>query len=171
MDENTDAPSWVTLTSDEQLVWNGHPSVWSSGRWIVAGLILIGVGIGGFVFLSELLQRLSLIPIVVGFLIIVVPILLKRLKTQYVITSEEVYKKEGLFSRDVTNLRLDRIQNTSYTQSFLERLLTYGTIDIEMAGDAESDLVFHDVPDPEHVIGLITERLDAVSPQSRTNQA
>jgi uncharacterized membrane protein YdbT with pleckstrin-like domain len=165
MSESTDGPSWVTLTEGEQIMWNGHPSVWSISRWLVVGIILLGLGIAGFVRFTDLLQLLSLVPIVIGLLLIVVQTIRERQQTRYVITSEEVYKKTGLLSRDVTNFRIDRIQNTSYTQSFLERLLTYGTIRIEMAGTGESDLVLHDIPDPKYVIGIITERLDKASSQ------
>lgn len=34
----------------------------------------------------------------------------------YVITDEEIYVKYGLISRDVTQIRLDRVQNTAYNQ-------------------------------------------------------
>lgn len=167
MPENTDGPSWVTLTDGEQIMWNGHPSVWSIGRWLVIGIILLAVGIAGAVRLTELLRLLSLVPIVIGVLLIIGQTVRKRQQIRYVVTSEEIYKKTGLLSRDVTNFRIDRIQNTSYTQSFPERLLTYGTIRIEMAGTGDDDFVLHDIPNPKHVIGLITERLDKASTQTQ----
>lgn len=167
MPENTDGPSWVTLTDEEQIMWNGHPSVWSIGRWLGIGIVLLAVGITGIVRFTELLQLLSLVPIVIGLLFMVVQTIRKRQQIRYVITSDEIYKKTGLLSRDVTSFRLDGIQNTSYTQSFPERLLAYGTIRIEMAGTGDNDLVLHDVPDPKHVIGLITERLDRTSTRTQ----
>lgn len=167
MTENADVPSWVTLTENEQLLWSGHPSVWTIGRWLGIGILLLAVGIVGVVLLTDLLRLLSLVPIVIGLLLVVVQTIRKRQQIRYVITSEEVYKKTGLLSRDVTNFRIDRIQNTSYTQSFPERLLTYGTIRIEMAGTGDSDLVLHDIPNPKHVISLITERLDMIGSQSQ----
>lgn len=167
MPENTDGPSWVTLTDGEQIIWNGHPSVWSIGRWLGIGIILLAIGIAGTVRFTELLQLISYGPIVIGLLLIIVQTVRKRQQTRYVITSNEVYKKTGLLSRNVINFRMDRIQNTSYTQSFPERLLSYGTIRIEMAGTGDNDLILHDVPKPEHVISLITERLDEVSTQTQ----
>jgi uncharacterized membrane protein YdbT with pleckstrin-like domain len=165
MPENTDTPSWLTLTDGEKIVWNGHPSVWTIGQWLVISIILIGIGIGGVLRFTELLQLLSIIPIVIGFSLAVIQTIRKRQHIHYVITSEEVYKKSGLLSRDVINFQFDSIQNTSYSQTFPERLMTYGTIRIEMAGSGDDALVLQDVPNPEHVIGLIVEQIDAVSSQ------
>jgi uncharacterized membrane protein YdbT with pleckstrin-like domain len=165
MPENADAPSWLTLTDDEKIVWNSHPSVWTIGQWIVISIILIGIGIGGVLRFNELLQLLSIITIVIGISLTVIQTIRKRQHIHYVITSEEVYKKSGLLSRDVINFPFDSIQNTSYTQTFPERLMTYGTIRIEMAGSGDDALVLHDVPDPEHVIGLIVEQIDVANPQ------
>ena len=165
MPENADAPSWLTLTDGEKIVWTGHPSVWTIGQWLVISVILIAIGIGGVLRFTELLQLLSIIPIVIGFSLVVIQTIRKRQHIHYVITSDEVYKKSGLLSRDVINFRFDSIQNTSYTQTFPERLMTYGTIRIEMAGSGDDALILHDVPDPEHVIGLIVEQIDVVNSQ------
>lgn len=167
MTENADVPSWVTLTENEQVVWSGHPSVWSIGRSLITGIILLAIGIAGIILLTDLLELVSFVPIVIGISLILIQTVRKRQQIRYVITSDEVYKKTGLLSRDVTNFRIDRIQNTSYTQSFSERVLTYGTIRIEMAGTGDNDLVLHDIPHPKYVIGRITERLDMVGSESQ----
>ncbi|RRJ31001.1 PH domain-containing protein [Halocatena pleomorpha] len=164
MQGNSDTPSWVTLTEGEQLVWNGHPSLRSVGGTFVVGLILIAVGIGIGALFEDVIRLLSLVPIGLGLFIAGVTYVNYR-SVQYVLTAEEVYKKSGIISRNVVNIRLDRIQNTSYTQSLPERFLGYGHIQIDTAGTGGSDLILEDVPNPEHVNGLITEYLDKVRPQ------
>lgn len=171
MPEHTDVPTWVTLTAEEQLVWSDHPSLRSVWGSIVVGLIVIGLGIGGL-FLGGIVQLIAIAPIGIGLLMIGVTYFGNR-SIQYVLTSEEVYKKTGIFSRNVVNIRLDRIQNTSYTQSLPERLLGFGSIQIDTAGTGGTDISLTDVPNPEHVNGLITEQLDALStqPEGQTQNA
>lgn len=164
MQEKTDAPSWVTLTDGEQVVWSGHPSLLSVGGSVVVGIIFIAIGISAGIFFEGVLRLLSLLPIGLGLFMIVVTYINHR-SVQYVLTSEEVYKKTGILSRNVVNLRLDRIQNTSYSQSLPERFLTYGSIQIDTAGTGGTDIRLANVPNPEHVNGLITKYLDNVRPK------
>lgn len=90
---------------------------------------------------------------------------LRRWRIQYVLTTEEVYQKTGLFSRSVVNLPINHIQNIVYTQSFLERLLSYGTIQIDTAGEDGPEIILENVKDPKDVDALLTEQLDALNAQ------
>jgi uncharacterized membrane protein YdbT with pleckstrin-like domain len=163
MSEETGVPSWVTLTSDERVIWKGHPSIWLIGWLIILSLGITGLGIVGFVLLDDILQLLSLIPIAIGVLFFI-RAYLSHWSVYYILTTDEVYKKTGLLSRSVINIRLDRIQNTSFTQSFIERLMKYGTIEIDTAGTGGTELVLYAVPKPEEVNGRLTEQLDAIKP-------
>lgn len=80
---------------------------------------------------------------------------------RYLVTTEELYRKRGLVSRDVKNLRLGQVQNTGFTQSAVQRLLGYGTVTVSTAGSGGTELAFANVPDPERVNGVVTEQLDA----------
>lgn len=164
MPKNTSAPSWVTLTPDERVIWKGHPSFWLVGWLIIISVGIIAIGIGAFVLFENILRLLSIIPIAIGILIMFRAYLSHK-SVYYVLTTEEVYKKSGLLSRSVMNIRLDRIQNTAFTQSFLERLMKYGTIEIDTAGTGGTELVLYAVSDPRYVNGLITEQLDEFKPQ------
>jgi len=80
--------------------------------------------------------------------------------TRYLVTSDEVYVKNGLFSRSVTNARLDQIQNTTFTQSALGRALSYGDVHMDTAGHAGTEIVFRNAADPDAVVAAITRQLD-----------
>lgn len=159
MSKNTSVPTWVTLTPEERVIWKGHPSLWLVGWLIIVSLGIIAIGIGVYVFFEGILRFLSVIPIAIGVLIMGRAYLSHK-SVYYVLTTQEVYKKSGLFSRSVMNIRLDRIQNTSFTQSFLERFMKYGTIEIDTAGTGGTELILYAVSNPKHVNGLITEQLD-----------
>jgi uncharacterized membrane protein YdbT with pleckstrin-like domain len=166
MPEKTGVPSWVTLTPDERVIWKAHPSIWVVGWIIVLSLGIIAFGIIGFVLFDNILRLLSIIPIVIGVLLMG-RAYLSHWSVYYILTTEEIYKKTGLLSRNVMNIRHDRVQNTSFTQSFLERLMTYGTIEIDTAGTGGTELVLYAVPNPESVNGLLTEQLDEFASRSR----
>lgn len=168
MATNISVPSWVRLTEGEQIVWSGRRCLWAFTLQLVIGSLVVVSGLIGLIFTGTYLQLLSLGLIVVGSLLYL-STAINYLSVRYVLTNEEIYKKTGLLSRHVINLRLDRIQNTSYDQSFPERVLSYGTIRIHTAGTGGTELVLLDVKYPETVNGHLTEQLDELSPQPGAN--
>ncbi|MFC7190232.1 PH domain-containing protein [Halocatena marina] len=159
--EETESPSWVTLSPDERIIWQDRPSHWVIAKELIIGSIVVGIGIVGIVLLPGLWLLLPSALVLIGAIYAGVTIY-KHRKVRYLITSTELYKKTGVFSKSVINLRLDRIQNTSFDQTFYQRLLGYGTVHIETAGTDGTDLVLESVNNPEHVMGRITECLEKV---------
>lgn len=157
-DAPVEAPSWVTLTDDETLLWSSNPSLHELTSAFVFGLVLVLVG-ASLAALLPSFNWLGVVPVLAGVLTWLVAYARHR-SVRYVITSEEVYRKEGLFSRQVTNLRLDRVQNTSFDQTFVERVLGYGDVRVDTAGSGTTEIILDGVPDPGYVAGLITEQLD-----------
>ena len=154
-------PEWVTLTDSEEIVWSGSPSLYPIASSLVVGVLLI---VGG-VLLRVLLpadfpfRRAAylLVPLGMGLILVAYA---RHSSTHYVVTSNEVYKKTGLLSRNVTTLRLDRIQNTSFSQSLVQRVLSYGDVHIDTAGSGGTEITFESVSDPQDVSNLLTRQLD-----------
>lgn len=164
---SNDAPEWVTLTEDEEMVWDGHPSLRLIAPRVLLGLVLIlgGAVLAGVLDIDGVPSWLPLVLVPIGLLVIAWAYVVHR-STRYVITSEEVYRKTGLFTRDVVQIRLDRVQNTACTQSLAERLLSYGDVTIYTAGSDTMNIVLDNVPRPQQVNRVLTERLDAVAESS-----
>lgn len=154
-------PDWVTLTDDEEVVWSGAPSLHKITPQIAVGALISLAGLLLNVFLpSDVPFRGAaylLVPI--GMLVVGVAYV-RHQSVRYVVTTNEVYKKTGLLSRRVTTLRLDRVQNTTFTQSLGQRLLSYGDLYIETAGTGGTEMVFKSVREPQRVSSLLTEQLD-----------
>ena len=68
--------------------------------------------------------------------------------TQYVLTTERVVYRAGVFSRRGTEIPLEVINNVAFSQGFLERLVRSGDLLIESAGESGQSR-FTDIPDPE----------------------
>ena len=172
--ENVQDADWLHLTEDENVQWSGRPSRFTILFAIIGGLLFVLGGIIGTLILLSVLDGQAL-PAWVGFLplgltvagvVIVGKTYLEWLRLLYVITDEEIYVKHGLISRDVTQIRLDRVQNTSFDQTILERMLSFGDVRIYTAGTSTEDLTFRNVPDPERIKSTLTQLL---SEQSRPN--
>jgi uncharacterized membrane protein YdbT with pleckstrin-like domain len=179
MSGNTNGPGWVTLTPEEQVVWSGHPSLRAAVGPLAGSLLLMIFGFGLMFGISgtvgslgggiSLLQVLSVGLIGIGLWSSAV-LFLSHKSVQYVVTTEKVYKKTGLLSRTVRTLWIDRIQHTTSTQTARERLLTYGSIEIETAGGADGGFSLANIPSPDRTSALLTEQLSEQRIKQRTEQ-
>jgi uncharacterized membrane protein YdbT with pleckstrin-like domain len=167
----TDAPGWVTLTDGEEVIWQGRPTLYHFMGRTILGLVLVGFGILVWLVVDNVIETGVTVPAAVpgGILGVVIVLLgltmsakplLEWWNVRYLVTSKEVYKKSGVVSRSVTNLNLNQIQNTTFTQSVTGRLLSHGHVHIETAGSRGTEVTFQNVADPEDVVGHITRELD-----------
>ena len=139
MDEpSQDEFDWLTLDDGERVLWSGQPHFYSIVPALVVGIPLSLVLIG--------------IPLVVGTY-------LNRKNTHYVLTTDALYQKRGVFSRSVRKIAFEKIQNTSYSQGALGKHFGYGNIDISTAGGSGVEMQFGSVPDPKGVQERINQRI------------
>jgi membrane protein YdbS with pleckstrin-like domain len=93
--------------------------------WSVAGLlVLIGVAWAGIAYLQVR-------------------------ATDYVLTDSNVYKRTGVLSERVTQVGIDRIQNTELRKHVLGHLFDYGTVLLSTAGGDGTELAITDLDDPQ----------------------
>ena len=168
MSERNDVPEWVTLTEGEAVRWEGHPSLRLVLPTILFGLAIAvaGIVLTAVVLTEPPVRWLPLVGVPIGLGIVAWAYVTQR-STHYIITSEEVYRKTGIVNRNVAQVRLDRVQNTTCDQSVLDRVLSYGTITIYTAGSDTMDITFDGVPHPQQVNQSLTEALDDIASRER----
>ncbi|MDZ5810796.1 PH domain-containing protein [Halorubrum sp. AD140] len=142
-----DTADWLTLDEDEEIVWSGKPHESSLIPALVVGLPLSIILIGLFIIAGSYLQREN---------------------TQYIVTTDGLYKKTGILSRDVQRIDFGKVQNTSYSQDFFGSRFGYGNVDISTAGGSGIEMQFRSVPDPREVQELINKRVKGSRGQSKT---
>lgn len=98
--------------------------------------------------------------LIVG-LFVIATAYLQRENTQYVVTTDGLYKKTGVISRDVQRIDFGKVQNTSYSQGFFGSRFGYGNVDVSTAGGSGIEMQFASVPDPREVQELINKRVKA----------
>ena len=140
---------WLTLDGDEEVLWSSNPHRSSLLPALAVGLPLSLVLIG--------------IPIVASAY-------LSHQNTHYVVTTDGLYAKSGVLSRDVQKVEYDKVQNTSYRQSALGSHFGYGSVDVSTAGGSGIEMRFANVPEPQRVQSLINERVKAHGGRGRTDE-
>jgi uncharacterized membrane protein YdbT with pleckstrin-like domain len=133
-----DTADWLSIDDGEEIIWSGKPHGSSLIPALVIGLPLSLILIGVVIIASAYFQREN---------------------TQYVVTSEGLYKKTGVLSRDVQRIDFGKVQNISYNQGFFGSQFGYGNVDISTAGGSGVEMQFWSVPDPREVQELINKRM------------
>ncbi|WEL25528.1 PH domain-containing protein [Haloferax volcanii] len=129
---------WITLDDDEEVLWADTPHPYSLVPSFIVGVPLSFVLVG--------------IPLLVGSY-------LSHKNTNYVVTSDALYRKTGVLSRNVQRIEFDKVQDTSYSQTFLGGQFGYGSVDISTAGGSGIEMSFQNVADPQSLQTLVNERI------------
>ncbi|MGA8745369.1 MAG: PH domain-containing protein [Solirubrobacterales bacterium] len=145
----------LRLSPEEQVIFQGHPS-WRAllGFYLkgilVAAILGVLVKLFGAGSADVFLVVLVLIAgtMLIGFV--------RLIATTYTITSRRLNIRRGVFSREIQETRLERVQNVNYRQSVFQRLMAIGDVDFDTAASDDYDFVFVGVADP----GMVVHRVD-----------
>ena len=69
----------------------------------------------------------------------------------YVLTSERLKVRQGLFGREIENFELIRIQDIDFKQGMTERMLGIGDVNIRGQDPSNPEIILRNVPKPEAV--------------------
>lgn len=145
------------LGPGEQIVFEGHPSWRAILDFYIKGILITGllaalVVLWGKTIGDEVNDSAVVIVLLVGAAVTALAGFLRRVSTRYTITNRRLHIKHGIVSREVQETRLNRVQDVSYSQSILQRLLHIGDVDFDTASNDPTDFVFAGVADPAGVV-------------------
>ncbi|WP_265111004.1 PH domain-containing protein [Halosolutus halophilus] len=143
------ALEWLSLEDGEEIVWASGPDRRTLVPAFAVGIPLSIVLIGIVIIASEYLRVTN---------------------THYVVTNQALYKKTGVFSRDVKRIEHAKVQDISYSQSAVGNHFGYGTVEVSTAGGSGVELAFQSVPDPRAVQGRISDLVDRGGRGSRDEE-
>jgi uncharacterized membrane protein YdbT with pleckstrin-like domain len=151
------------LTKDEHVVLHLHPH-WKA---LIRPVLVLAVAAAAVIVAAMFMPK-SMSPIgiyVVGGLGLAVvvwlalwPWLVWR-TTHYVFTNERVILREGVLSRDGRDIPLGRVNDVSFSHSLVGRMLGYGTLTIESAGE-RGQVVLTDLPKVEQTQSALYELVE-----------
>ncbi len=145
------------LADDENIVYELRPHWRALVMPVVVFLLTLGVG-------SYLLASLSDSDsataswgrwlVVVAALVLLVAWVVRPFvfwySTQYVFTDHRIIVRTGIIARKGRDMPLSRVNDVSFSHSFIERFLNCGTLQVESAG-TQGQLVIHSVPNVEQI--------------------
>ena len=130
--------NWLSLDDGETILWGDTPHRYSLVPAVVVGIPLSIFVVGLFVIAGAYLSHIN---------------------TNYVVTTNALYRKTGILSRNVQRIEFDKVQDTSYRQTALGAQFGYGTVDVSTAGGSGVEMSFRNVAEPQRLQALINERL------------
>jgi len=114
-----------SLIEGEKLLHRARLSWWSQAGLIILGLVLLVVVIGLFFLIAAWIKMKS---------------------TEVAVTNRRVIAKTGFIKRSTVEINLEKVEALRVEQTFLGRMLNYGTIFISGAGTSVAPI--HDIADP-----------------------
>ena len=150
------------LSDNERVVLHKHPH-W---KMLVLPVLVLLVTVGVGAYLASLVsdQPWHLIAWIVlgalGALVVIwftIAPLIRWRTTHFVVTTQRVLVREGVFSRSGIDIPLTRVHSVQFRHTFFQRLLGCGTLVIESASD--EPLEFDDIPQVERVHSLLYREL------------
>lgn len=156
-------PDWVPA-DDESVVWAGQPRRRVVLQGGLAGLVGAAVAIVGAVVAVR--TGVVSTPVaaaaggtlaLVAFAVPTAAMWLWRRTTHYLLTENALYHRTGVLSLTVTELRLTKVQNTTYSQGVLGTLFDHGTVTVDTAGSQAAELTLRALDGP----GAVHQRIAA----------
>lgn len=140
----------MNLGPGEQVVFEGHPSWRAILDFYIKGILIVAVIFALLLWLAS--TTIAALVLIGGAALVVLVGFIRRVSTDYMITTRRLYIKHGIISRDVQETKIERVQDVNYRQSFLQRILQIGDVDFDTAAqDAQGDFVFAGVAHPARV--------------------
>lgn len=142
------------LSPDEEIIQEFRPH-WRAILMPISLTVVGGVALVFAIAMAEADVRRWLVPaILIVWALVAWPTLIKWWFTGYVVTSERLVVRTGVFSRAGKEIPLEVINDVAFSQRFVERWFRSGDLLVESAGE-QGQSRFHDIPDPEGLQSLI----------------
>jgi uncharacterized membrane protein YdbT with pleckstrin-like domain len=139
------------LADDESIVYELRPHWRALIAPVTVFLITLGVGV---YLLAKFDNSTARWIVVIAMLVALVTWVLRPFvywySTQYVFTDRRIIIRTGVVARKGRDMPLSRVNDVSFSHSFIERFLNCGTLEVESAG-TQGQLVISSVPNVEQI--------------------
>lgn len=150
------------LNEGEEIVYEGRPN-WSLLFWPTTLGLIVAAGLG--IALAELPENgygwagIAIAVVFVADVVMVLARIIRWRTTSLVVTNLRIIYRHGVIRRAGREIPIDRVQDVSYTQTIIERIVRAGSLTIESAGDQGRE-PFPDISHPEKMQSMINRLID-----------
>ena len=151
------------LNSNETIALDMHPHWWyfsepDGALVLVIALSIVQATKGPDGKTGDVL-KLVLIGLLILTALWVIGRYLKWITTNFVMTSQRLIFRQGVFAKSGIEIPLDRVNNVNFNQSIFERILGAGDLLIESGGE-DGQQRFTDIRNPEKVQNLLHAQVE-----------
>jgi hypothetical protein len=155
----------------EEVYFSGSPLLRGElGRLI--GFTLLGAALIAIPILYKIFTRdkvwpawwITLLLVLVGILLMFIPWILTKM-IRYRISNYRIDFERGLFSKHIDTLELWHVEDIRFQQSFLDRILRVGTIEVISHDDTTPRLPLKSLPNPRPLFDQLKQRVISVKRQ------
>lgn len=153
----------IELMPDEKMILASNPHWFYFWKQVAAASGILALLLASWVIDTSWMESLLGWVTLVAFIVLLLDLVYEFVQwktTRFAITDQRVAFQSGVIRRRGVSIPLNRVNNVNFDQSFIARLLNNGIVTIESAGQT-GDSVFENIPDPEHVRGLIFAQVEA----------
>ncbi|MBO4642696.1 MAG: PH domain-containing protein [Bacteroidaceae bacterium] len=157
-----------SLEEGESIVLNGRLHWVSICEYIFFAIFLFLVGIGiivaGFLTSKPVLYIGGGVAFVVALIIYLIGRLI-RTRTEFAVTTDRFIQKEGILNVKMTEIPLYKVETVNFYQSFWQRMLRTGCIELVGSGGTS-----HQIHRIEHPMEVRKTIVSAINKQGEKNQ-
>jgi len=147
------------LNDYETLALDLHPHWWYFSESVFTLVLTVAFGVVAVVMeWASAVKWVALVLIVVAALWVLVTYL-KWVTTNFVITSDRVIFRNGIFAKSGIEIPLERVNSVHFDQGIWERIVGAGDLMIE-SGAREGQQRFTDIRNPDRVQNLIHSQME-----------
>ena len=161
-----------SMLSDGEVVLESFRPHWKSLVIPAAWSILVAIGLALAPRLPSGLPRNAVyVVLLLGWVVVALVPALRWWFTQFVLTNERLVMRKGIVARSGVEIPLEVINDVIFSQTVFERLLGFGDLIIESAGEMGQSR-FSNIPNPDGFQGeLYRAREDRTRALSSTEPA
>jgi uncharacterized membrane protein YdbT with pleckstrin-like domain len=150
----------VKATPTERSLWKGGYSPKAMyGTWVIASVLTIAalVGLGLLAGGNQTVWLIGGACILVGWCIAIGSYIYRRLGMHYELTTQRFIHQVGVFVRQTDRIEVIDIDDVSYTQGIVQRMLGVGTIRITGSDRTHPELVMYGIDKVPEIASLIDD--------------
>lgn len=148
---------WLSLTDGEEIVWMGQPRLWRIGPAVIKSvfwiIVFVAVALVGPRFAPPAIPGIAVTGIGLALALASlepgVTAYLRTANVHYVLTTRNVYEKDGVWSTNVTRIAVADVQAVQLRKDVWGNVFDYGSVEVSTAGSNGADVVFTDLERPE----------------------
>jgi hypothetical protein len=166
-----DSPQQPHTPADdrEEIYFQGSPLLRGNLRtlmlcWLIGVLLILVPVIWRQIEGQWLWWWVNLLCGIVGLMVLLLPVLFTR-TIRYRISNYRIDYERGLLSRRIDTLELWHVEDISFFQSLLDRMLSVGSITVISHDETTPKLVLHGLPHPRPLFDSLKQRIIAVKRQ------